>query len=128
MVLFKDYHIAEIRSGSKTETRREWDEPQVKEGNIYMAVSSSMVPDGVSPIFASHDDCDCYIRVLDVEQQQLGEMTDEEARREGDYEDLEDFKDNGYEAVYGEGSWDPTKEVYRVQMEYVGRSRPESAT
>jgi len=119
---FKNYHIPMIRTGSKTETRREWERRQVVPGNVYMATSPSMNPD-VPPIFIGHDDCDCYIRVLDVYQQPLGDMTDADARAEGDYEDLEDFRE-GYERVYGEGAWDPEKVVWVVEFEYVGRSRP----
>lgn len=124
MPSFKDYHIPQIRRYSKWQTRREWKKRQVVPGNVYMASSPEMNPD-VPPIFIGHDDCDCYILVLDVYQQVLGDMTDADARAEGDYEDLEDFQE-GYERVYGEGSWDPEKEVWVVEFWYVGRSRPDT--
>ena len=114
-MLFTDYHISQIRSGSKTVTRREWERRRAVPGNVYIASTE---------MFTSHDEADCYIRVTDVYQQPLGEMSDEDARWEGEYEDLADFR-AGYEMVYGEGSWAPSKTVWVVEFEYVGRERPD---
>lgn len=114
-MLFKDYHIPMIRSGSKTATRREWERRQAVPGNAYIASTE---------MFTSHEEADCYIRVDDVYEQPLGDMTDADAQAEGDYETLEEFRD-GYEAVYGEGSWDDEKVVWVVEFEYVGRERPD---
>ena len=112
-MLFKDYHIPMIRSGSKTVTRREWAEnynrPRVQIASDEM--------------FTSDEDADCYIRILDVHDQPLGEMDDEDAQKEGDYETLAEFR-HGYEQVYGDGSWNPEKVVTVVEFEYVGRTRP----
>lgn len=115
-MLFKDYHIEQIRDGEKTVTRREWSDdynPPV-EGGVYRATTNLFVP---------HEECDCYIRVLDVYDQSLGEMTDEDAREEGDYESVGEFR-TGYERVYGEGTWDPEKVVTVVEFEYAGRELP----
>lgn len=117
-MLFRDYHLPMIRSGSKTVTRREWNRRQVVPGNVYIASDK---------MFTSDEEADCYIRVLEVHKQALREMTDEDARREGDYEDLAEFRE-GYERVYGEGSWDPEKVVTVVEFEYIGTTRPEGAT
>lgn len=114
-MLFKDHHLEQIRSGSKTVTRREWERRQAVPGNTYIASTA---------MFTSHEEADCYIRVEDVYQQPLGEMTDADARAEGDYETLEEFR-AGYEQVYGEGAWDPEKVVYVVEFTYSGRDRPE---
>lgn len=115
-MLFKDYHIPQIRSGSKTVTRREWDEnynsPRV--GSVQIASAE---------MFTSDEDADCYIRILDVYEQPLGAMTDQDARQEGDYDTLGEFIE-GYADVYGEGAWDPEKVVTVVEFEYVGRNRP----
>ena len=115
-MLFKDYHIPMIRSGSKTVTRREWAEnynpPRV--GSIQIASDE---------MFTTDEDADCYIRILDVYDQPLGAMTDDDAQNEGDYETVEEFID-GYEKVYGQDSWDPEKTVTVVEFEYVGRERP----
>jgi uncharacterized protein YhfF len=115
-MLFKDYHIPMIRSGSKTVTRREWAEnygrPNV--GSVQIASDE---------MFTSDEDADCYIRILDVYDQPLGEMTDEDAQQEGDYQTMQEFRE-GYAKVYGEDAWDPEKVVAVVEFEYVGRERP----
>ena len=117
-MLFKDYHIPMIRSGSKTVTRREWDDDYNPPGagGVYRATTNLFIP---------HKDCDCYIRVLDVYQEALGEMGDEDAQAEGDYDTLEEFRE-AYEEVYGDGAWDPEKVVYVVEFEYAGRSLEEA--
>lgn len=115
-MLFKDYHIPMIRSGSKTVTRREWAEnyhgPNV--GTVVAAKTEMLKPD---------DECDCFIRITGKRDEYLGEITPASAQREGDYDGVEDFRD-GYEEVYGEEAWDDWKEVTVVEFEYVGRSRP----
>lgn len=116
-MLFKHYHIQQIRDGEKTVTRREWDERRVKAGNVYQAQTE---------MFVSRHECDCFIRVKQVHEQQLGDMTDADARKEGDYETLEEFRE-GYERVYGMGSWDPDKWVWVVEFEYIGRRHPAEA-
>lgn len=115
-MLFKDYHIPMIRSGSKTVTRREWDDdytgPNV--GTVVAAKTDLLKPD---------DKCDCFIRITGKREEYLGEITDYSASREGDYDGIEDFRE-GYEEVYGEGSWDNDKQVTVVEFEYVGEQRP----
>jgi len=115
-MLFKEYHIPMIRSGSKTVTRREWDEnyagPNV--GTVVAAKTDLLKPD---------DKCDCFIRITGKREEYLGEITEASARREGDYDGVEDFRD-GYEEVYGEDSWSDDKQVNVVEFEYVGESRP----
>lgn len=114
-MLFKPYHIPMIRSGSKTVTRREWDDNYngPKPGGIYAAKTE---------LFQPNDECDCWIWIKDRYKQPLGTMTDISAQREGDYETLEEFIE-GYERVYGDGAWDPGKVVDVVVFEYVGRSK-----
>lgn len=115
-MLFKDYHIPMIRSNSKWATRREWDDN-------YAGPSVGTVVAATTELFVSDEEADCYIQIIDRYEQPLGEMTDENVRAEGDYDDLEEFQ-AGYEKVYGEGSWDPEKVVEVVEFEYVGRERP----
>lgn len=115
-MLFKDYHIPMIRSGSKTVTRREW-------ADNYARPTVGSVQIASDEMFTSDDEADCYIRILEVYDQPLGEMTDEDARREGEYETLAEFRE-GYAKVYGPDAWDPEKVVTVVEFEYVGRSRP----
>lgn len=113
-LLFKPRHIEAIRDGVKTATRRDWAEnyPRPSEGDIRMAVTE---------MFTSDAECDCYIRVTDIYQEPLGEMTQEDARKEGGY-DLAGFRE-AWETINGE--WDPDLVVDVVEFEYVGRSRPD---
>jgi len=116
-MLFKDCHIPMIRSGSKTQTRWEWDEN-------YGGPKTGSVVAGTTELFVPDEQADCYIRITDRYTQLLGRMTDAEARKEGDYEDLEEFV-VGYERVFGEGAWQGAmKEVEVFEFEYVGRERP----
>lgn len=119
-MLFKPPHIPMIRSRSKTETRREWAEdysgPNV--GTVVAAKTDLLKPDA---------ECDCFIRIVDKREERLGDMTDEDARAEGDYEDLDEFK-AVYREVYGDDAWDPAKVVTVVEFEYVGRRRPNPQT
>lgn len=127
-LLHKPYHIPMIRSDSKTVTRRVWSEnyhgPKV--GSIQMAVSREMIPEDAefdSPFYVSDEDCDCYVQVIDKYRQPLGEMTDEDARKEGDYENLAAFK-QGWKRVNPDIGWDPDLVVTVVEYRYVGRERP----
>lgn len=117
-MLFKEYHIPMIRSGSKTVTRREWADnytgPNV--GTVVAAKTELLKPDS---------ECDCFIRITGKREEALGDVTEESAQREGDYDGVEDFR-QGYEDVYGEDSWDSEKLVQVVEFEYVGESRDEA--
>lgn len=110
-MLFKPEHIDKIRAGEKTVTRRDWERPQVREGGVYMATTE---------MFTSHDEADCYIRVTDHYTERLGDISEEQARREGRYS-LEEFRE-AWERINGD--WDPDLEVHVVEFEYVGRERP----
>ena len=115
-MLFKDYHIPMIRSESKTVTRREWAENYARpnEGTVHIASDE---------MFTSDKDADCYIRILDIYDQSLGEMSDEDAQKEGNYKSMEEFRD-GYAKVYGDDAWSSEKTVAVVEFEYVGKERP----
>lgn len=115
-MLFQPHHIEEIRTGEKTVTRRVWHENYARPnvGTVQMAVTN---------MFTTDADCDCYIRITDIRQEPLGAMTDADARKEGDYETVDEFRE-GWEAINGEGSWDPEQVVDVVDFEYAGRERP----
>ncbi len=112
-MLFKPEHIDQIRSGEKKATRRDWNRRQAVPGNVYIAATE---------LFVSHDEADCYIRVDDVYQQPLGEMTEVDARAEGGYT-LEEFRDI-WRGI--SGGWDPELVVYVVEFTYVGSDRPDA--
>jgi hypothetical protein len=71
-MLFKPEHLQMILAGTKTATRRIWKKPMVKVGNIYKAKLKMLSRD----YFAK-------IKVTKMFKQELGEMTDEDARKEG---------------------------------------------
>lgn len=114
-MLFKPFHIPKIREGTKTVTRRVWKDGynRPKEGATHQASTEMFCPD---------EECDCYIRILDVYREPLGEVTEEQADLEGGYT-LSEFKESWADIV---GEWDPEQVVDVVQFEYVGRERPEA--
>jgi uncharacterized protein YqfB (UPF0267 family) len=116
-MIFQEHHREQIRSGDKTMTRRGWDSNQVTPGKTYRATLGGNVDQGM---LVERSDCDCFIRVTDVYEQPLGEMSEVDADREGGYT-LDELKET-WEAINGEDSWDPTKEVWVV--EYAGDSNP----
>jgi uncharacterized protein YhfF len=115
-MLFKDRHIEQIRTGEKTVTRREWAE------NYHGPTVGSVVA-AKTDLFTPNSDCDCFIRIVDKREERLGDITETSARREGDYDGVDEFRE-GYEAVYGDEAWDDEKTVMVVEFEYVGRERP----
>ncbi|WP_084510010.1 ASCH domain-containing protein [Haloplanus natans] len=114
-MLFKNYHIPVIRSGSKTVTRREW-------ADNYAGPNVGTVVAAKTDLLKPGAECDCFIRITETREEALGTITPASARREGDYDGVDEFI-RGYEDVYGEGAWDPEKVVTVVEFEYVGRSR-----
>jgi uncharacterized protein YhfF len=114
-MLFKPHHIDQIRTGEKTVTRREWAEN-------YHGPNVGTVVAATTELFTSDDEADCFIRIMDTREEPLGEITQASAQREGDYDTVAEFRE-GYEAVYGEGAWQPEKEVTVVKFEYVGTNR-----
>lgn len=111
-MLFQDEHIAAIREGVKTVTRRDWaDGYNRPTPGVHMATTS---------LFETDEECDCYIVVLDVYREPLGEMTEEDYRAEGGY-GREDFE-QAWREINGE-PLDPEKVVDVVEFEYGGRTR-----
>lgn len=114
-ILFKPRHIPLIRNGAKTVTRRDWDEnyPRPNVGSVRAAVTEMFTP---------REECNCWIRILDVYQEPLGEMDQEDARKEGGYT-LADFEQAWREI---NGDYDPDQVVDVVEFEYVDREPPEA--
>lgn len=106
MILFRREFVDLILSGAKTESRRRWRRPLVKEGGVYWAATGF----GRGDRFAR-------LKVKYIRRQRLGEVTEEDARREG-CSSLEEFKEV-WTRIYG--SWDPCEEVYVVSFEVVER-------
>lgn len=127
-MLFKNRHIPLIRAGEKTVTRRIWKDRKArpKPGEVYMAAAKCMVPDHYdhnSPMLLRKEDCTCFIQIDDdynraLDREPLGAITDAEARREGDYETVEEFRE-AWVGIHGE--WNPDELVDRVPFTYYGR-------
>jgi hypothetical protein len=75
MMLFKQYHVPMIRAGAKDESRRMWgDKPRVKEGSYQQVKTKIFTKDHYG-----------YIKIGRVYQEHLLDITEEGARREGEY-------------------------------------------
>lgn len=111
-MLFQPEHIDAIRAGEKTVTRRDWaDGYNRPTPGVHMATTE---------LFASDDECDCYIVVTAVYREALGEMTAEDFQAEGGYSRAE------FEAAWREINgepFDPEQVVDVVEFEYGGRTR-----
>ena len=101
-LLFKKQFISKIRENKKTQTRR-LKQPRVKIGKTYSLRSSytKILPE--------------KILITDIFQQYLGEISQEDIRKEG-FEDLNEFKDIWRE-IYG--NYDPEELIWVVEFQYV---------
>lgn len=104
MILFKREFVDPILSSAKTESRRRWKRPLVREGGVYWAATGFR-----------REDRFAKLRVKYVRRQRLGDVTEEDAKKEG-CSSLEEFREV-WRRVYG--SWDPDEEVYVVGFEVV---------
>ena len=73
MMLFKPEHVDMILTGKKTQTRRLWKKRRALVGSIHQARTELF-----GKPFA-------YLKILDVHQEYLGEISDEDCIKEGDY-------------------------------------------
>lgn len=117
-MMFQPEHIELIRSGDKTQTRRDWDDgyagPNV--GSVAMATPTTLGP------IVGHADCDCYIRITRRWNEPLGAISTRTADAEGAYT-VQGFK-HLWEDINGE--FDPQQVVEVLEFEYVGYERPDS--
>ena len=101
-ISFKWRYIPLIRRGLKTETRR-LRRPRLRVGGIYpLRVGRRLLPDRV--------------RVLKIYSQRLGEVTEEDARREG-FKSLMEFR-RAWIDIYQ--SWDDEQRIWVVEFRYLG--------
>lgn len=103
-MIFSKNHIDKIISGEKTQTRRDWEQKQVKEGNSYRASES---------IFTERVNSPAFILVTDVYKEKLGDLTPEDANSEGGYT-VEEFKQK-WEKI--NNKWNDDKEIWVVEFE-----------
>ena len=96
MILFKKDLVPLIASGQKTQTRRYWKSPRVKVGSVHRVNTSYYPTTGFTGL---------RIRILRVWEQQLSDVTENEAVAEG-FHNLHDFVEyffclNGGRSVAG---------------------------
>ena len=105
-ILFKKSYIDKIINGEKTATRRP-KRPTVKPGGEYKIRASfyTHLPD--------------RFRVMKRFQQRLGDMSRDDALREG-FRDLDEFRE-AWEGIYG--AYDPDQVVWVVEFQYLGSDR-----
>lgn len=103
-MLFTSEHIKQIINGEKTQTRRLWDKKQVKVGNSYRACESLFTPREESP---------AYILVKDVYEEPLGDLTEKNAQKEGEYT-VQEFKELW---INMHGQWNEDKLVWVVDFD-----------
>lgn len=105
-MLFKPHHIDMIRQGTKTATRRRWKTTHAVAGRIHPVQVKMYQPKSECP----------KIKILKVYKQPLGEMTEEDAMKEGGY------TLKGFEEIWRDISGvplDPLEVVYVVEFEHV---------
>lgn len=104
MLLFKPPHATLTCRGLKTATRRKgarrW-----RVGAVHKCYTRVPFARGGSKPFAA-------IRILSVERQTLGDMTEDDARKEGGYT-LAEFRQLWCEM---HGGWNPCEEVWVVEF------------
>ncbi|MFW6008682.1 MAG: ASCH domain-containing protein [archaeon] len=110
-MLFQPEHIKMIKNGEKTVTRRDWDKRMIKAGNIYPCQTK---------MFQTKEECEVFIKVKKWYKENLGEMTEEDAKKEGGYS-LKEFKQLWKNL---NGSWDDNLEVFVIEFEVVEDYKP----
>ena len=81
MILFRPEHVEPILAGRKTQTRRIWKRSRCKVGSIHLAKTKMLSKD----YFAR-------LKILAVYQEDLGDISEEDARAEG-YDDSIEYLD-----------------------------------
>lgn len=104
MLLFKEWHMKPIQKGEKTQTRRLWKAPRAKVGSVHLAKTLML-----SELFFAR------LKILDVRLERLGDITPEDAMKEGGYT-VPEFK-----SIWTQinGSWDSELMVYVVEFECI---------
>ena len=105
-LLFKKSYVNKIINGEKTATRRP-KRPMVKPGGEY----------NIRVGFYTH--LPDRFRVVKRFQQRLGDMSHDDALREG-FRDLDEFHE-AWEGIYG--THDPDQVVWVVEFKYLGSDR-----
>ena len=105
-LLFKKEYVSQILDGTKTATRRV-SRPMVKRGGVYNLRTDFFT-------YIPH-----LIQIESLYEQKLGEMSEEDVRREG-YPTFEEFRDD-WVKLYR--MWVPDMYVWVVEFSYLGSIR-----
>jgi hypothetical protein len=101
-MLFKPEHIDLILSGEMTQISKLWERPMAKVGSIHKAKTRLFSKD----YFA-------FVIITDLRRERLGDITIEDAMKEG-YDDLHCYIENWIKNI---GYWEPNTTVYVVSFE-----------
>ena len=107
-LIFTERNIELILQGKKTQTRRIWKRIKVKKGGIYKIRRH---------IFSKKH----YglIQVTNIRKEKLGDITEEDAKKEG-CSSVAEFK-KVWKEIYGK--WNPEQEVYVIEFKLLDRKR-----
>ncbi|MCJ7443880.1 MAG: ASCH domain-containing protein [Methanotrichaceae archaeon] len=94
-ITFRSDHIRMIMEGRKTQTRRNWKDQYAKRmrPGTLLAVKNSRFSKEIY----------CKIKLIDVHQERLGDISKEDASKEGCYS-IDEYQ-NVWEEINGMGSW-----------------------
>lgn len=110
-MIFTEHHLSLIADGEKTQTRRQkrLDEVRYTEGTVYRATQ------GGADMFTTIEDCDLFVKVTNMYEEQLGDISEEDCQKEGQYT-REEFKQEWNDI---NGEWDETEIVTVLCIEPV---------
>lgn len=108
-MLFKPNHVKMIQNGTKTQTRRAWKKKMVAWGGTYQ-VKTQMMKKGYH----------CLILVNNIRKERLGDISEEDAMKEGGYT-VEEYINIFDKINKKNGGWNPDLEVYVIDFEVIGQ-------
>ena len=103
-MIFKPEHVEMIKNGTKTQTRRVWKKRRAKPGAIHQVKTK---------IYSKTYECKIKINAVSVER--LGDITPQDAFKEGGY------SINEYKKLWTHinGEWDPDLMVHVIDFELI---------
>lgn len=80
-MIFTEQHLQKVKAGTKTQTRRAKPISEIRynTGTVYRATQ------GGQAMFTPIEDCELFVKVTDMYEEQLGDITPQDCQREGGY-------------------------------------------